>query len=406
MTMPNVNSSAWRAALQPASFRGVPFVVSSARAEGLGRRIVVHEYAQRDESFPEDLGRDKRVFLIEAYVVGADYMRQRDALEAALAKEGAGELVHPKRGRLMVRAAEASCTEESAQGGMATFQIRFELDGANVLPDTAADTQANVASAADAASTAVQDGFIDGYSTDNVPQFVRDSALGDIADALTGIGNMVRSVTPDIGQLGSFVTETSGVGTQLSNIIGTPLRVATEVLWQIGHIAGIAQRPQDAFTGLTRLFGHGNDYKPIAQTTPARRQQAANRAATIALVQRASVIEAARASSAVDFESSDAALAARDLLDAQLDAHMSSAPDDVYQALADLRVAVVRDLTDRGASLARISTVTMGQTMPAALIAYRVYGDAARGDEIVARNSVRHPLFVPGGQALEVLLDA
>jgi len=41
--------------------------------------------------------------------------------------------------------------------------------------------------------------------------------------------------------------------------------------------------------------------------------------------------------------------------------------------------------------------------MPAIVLAYRLYGDAERADEIVARNRVRHPGFVPGGQPLEVL---
>lgn len=45
-------------------------------------------------------------------------------------------------------------------------------------------------------------------------------------------------------------------------------------------------------------------------------------------------------------------------------------------------------------------------TMPALLIAHRVYGDARRADDIVSRNRIAHPGFVSGGQVLEVLKDA
>ena len=40
--------------------------------------------------------------------------------------------------------------------------------------------------------------------------------------------------------------------------------------------------------------------------------------------------------------------------------------------------------------------------LPALLIAQRVYQDGSRADELVTRNQVRNPLFVPAGQ-LEVL---
>jgi len=39
-------------------------------------------------------------------------------------------------------------------------------------------------------------------------------------------------------------------------------------------------------------------------------------------------------------------------------------------------------------------------------VAHRLYGDALAADGIVARNRIRHPGFVTGGQALEVLTDA
>jgi prophage DNA circulation protein len=38
------------------------------------------------------------------------------------------------------------------------------------------------------------------------------------------------------------------------------------------------------------------------------------------------------------------------------------------------------------------------------VVAHQLYGDATKADEIIARNrNVRHPGFVRGGQALEVL---
>jgi prophage DNA circulation protein len=86
-----------------------------------------------------------------------------------------------------------------------------------------------------------------------------------------------------------------------------------------------------------------------------------------------------------------------------LDARQGEADDAVYGALADLRGAVVRDIAARGADLARVVRYTPPETLPALVLAHRLYGDAARDGELVARNGIAHPGFVPGGLELEVL---
>jgi len=42
-------------------------------------------------------------------------------------------------------------------------------------------------------------------------------------------------------------------------------------------------------------------------------------------------------------------------------------------------------------------------TLPALVIAQTLYGDGSEADQIVTKNSVRHPGFVSGGQTLRVL---
>ena len=59
-------------------------------------------------------------------------------------------------------------------------------------------------------------------------------------------------------------------------------------------------------------------------------------------------------------------------------------------------------------ALGRRFGYTPGATLPAIVIAQIVYGDAigevaARAEQIVARNRIAHPAFVPGGEPLELL---
>ena len=65
----------------------------------------------------------------------------------------------------------------------------------------------------------------------------------------------------------------------------------------------------------------------------------------------------------------------------------------------------LQDVDTRAARLPSRATWTVPATMPAILIAQRLYGSPDRAPELVARNNIRNPTFVPAGLELEVLLD-
>lgn len=160
--------------------------------------------------------------------------------------------------------------------------------------------------------------------------------------------------------------------------------------------------------GTTFMSGFSGGY--VRQTsslaTPVRLQQAANIQALVHLVRRVAVIEAVRASIYIPFNNIEESVKVRTVLYDALDAVMLDAPDNVYAALAALRSAMVRDITQRGANLAKLSTTVLNASTPAQVMAYRLYESGGLASDIVNRNqlpaSVMHPLFVPGGRSLEV----
>lgn len=117
------------------------------------------------------------------------------------------------------------------------------------------------------------------------------------------------------------------------------------------------------------------------------------------------VIEAAASTAHAEYATADDALADRDAVVEGLDTIEPAADDAVFLGLAELRRAVVTDLTTRGAELPRVRSVTLPGTVPALVAAYRIHADAGRADEIVSRNRIRHPGRVPGGTPLEVLSE-
>ena len=66
-----------------------------------------------------------------------------------------------------------------------------------------------------------------------------------------------------------------------------------------------------------------------------------------------------------------------------------------YMVLNTLRQAIVKHLTTVAESGVRLVEITPPETLSALVLAYRRFGDATRESEVVQRNRLRHPGFVP-----------
>jgi prophage DNA circulation protein len=83
------------------------------------------------------------------------------------------------------------------------------------------------------------------------------------------------------------------------------------------------------------------------------------------------------------------------LFDAEIEVAADAGDLQSYLALRALRTGVVQDMTTRGSSLAQVVTITRPRSMPALALAYQLYGDATRYDDMVQRVNPVHPGFMP-----------
>lgn len=378
------------------SFRGAEFQVRSNDLE-FGRRNQAHEYPLRDVPYVEDLGLKGRRFQIEVFVAGLEYMAARDKLIAEIEKPGPGTLVHPYHGTRQVSILEARVRESSREGGMATFTFTCMEAGELTYPTTSTDTAQGTQDKAEKAREASLTDFVRKFKVENLPGW--------------SVTQLQDEVTRQIGDITGVVGDVAG---GIAAQIRAPDSMGAAIQGVIARVADLAGAPSRALGVYSSLSSAGADSPAIPTTTATRRTQAQDAAALQRLTRETAAIEAAEISATMEFDSADDALATRDTVLAQLDACMEAtdpvtgAPidDEVFDALRGLRAATAEDLRVRGAKLPKIARVTQSATLPASVVAYRLYGDASRADEIVARNKVRHPGFVPGGKPLEVLSDA
>jgi len=119
----------------------------------------------------------------------------------------------------------------------------------------------------------------------------------------------------------------------------------------------------------------------------------------LAVARRSALISLASASADYLPSSYDDAVAVRTSICALLDAEITLAADGdddaTYSAFRDMRTAVAADLETRGAQLPRLATFTFKAAIPSLVLAYRIYQDAARDRELVARADPPMSLFMP-----------
>lgn len=380
--------------LRPASFRGVPFQVDSTDM-GAGRRTTLHEYPQRDKPWVEDLGRAAREVAFEAFVVGADYVDQANRLLAAIEEPGSGALIHPWFGTLTVSLKDLARVTFNRELGYARFSLSFVESGELTFPAAGSSTASQSRLAAANIETAAVADFTKKFDVTGFQDFVAADASAGISNAITQVAS---GQVPGLSALG-FAERSSGVITTALGLLTSPANLGLTLAGFLG-VSNYAQAGlrwysvAQALARLAQVAGLGVPQAPSVYT-PSRQQSYVNVSAVNALNRQVLLAQAVGVSSLVSADVYDDTIGLRNSLTAALDAESLNASDSTYTALQEARSAVWQDLTSRSRDGARLTTKTPADTTPALVLAYDLYEDAGRATDIVARNRLRHPGFVP-----------
>jgi prophage DNA circulation protein len=401
----------WRDRYVKGSFRGVPFVSRDREMTG-GRRIALFELPYRDTPIGDDMGRRAEEATIECFVIGADYMAKRDALLAALRAFGPGTYVDPWTGeQLQVYAEDWTLSESTDEGGMARFSILFRESGAEKPLAASVDTAALAkATSADITASLPTD-FASRFSVDKAAGFVEEAAT-DLVERAALVAELSASSSGGLGQaLRAFESGLRLLPAGTASMLRAPLALGQSLVGLVATVSALSPNPRTRMRSIEPLARFGAELKPVAPTTPARARQADNQAAIVHLVRAAAGAELVRAAAAITWTNRADAGDVRDRLTELFEGHALSAADageDDRAATFDaLRAAAVRDIVARSAGLARGYRYTPRVTEPALVIAQRLGGFGGtmepQAAAIVSMNRVRHPGFVPGGAALDIV---
>ncbi|CNE87004.1 DNA circularization protein [Yersinia mollaretii] len=440
----------WSEHLHQASFRGVPFVIDKS-ASNFGRRQVVHSYPYRDTSYIEDMGRSARTLLLTGFLVqnsqiytAPDVMTQRDSLIAACEMPGAGTLVHPTLGEMMVSVTDSALKidENSANGRVFAFTLTVVESGLRAFAITgAAEMGASIQSSWLGLSAKAVAGFI---STVKGEMRSATQAIKTLKNTAAFWGRMVANTTNEASNLGNALRSTLGrnrygrfnhgtvggsssgvtaVVSQQSDTDNLPALIAQRLALTVEGQAAIDAAIEallsassiDGYAGkvlalVNALLASGISTLDIIRLmenlTAIRDDRFLANSSDVAVMDAShhlmmTLCAGGMVSAAAQYqpESYDDAVAVLGRVCAVIDdtalAAADRGNDETYSALMLMRESIVALLQQAGANLSRIGEVSFNRSLPALMLANRLYQDALRGDGLVKMANPIHPAFMP-----------
>lgn len=398
----------WRDRLQKGSFRDVSFFTEQASGQA-GRRVAVHEYPQQEVYFAEDLGKKAESERLTLFVAGGDYDLTRNQLMQALNKPGAGKLVHPYLGTLMIQVTDYDWTISTQRGGYCQFTLQYVRAGKLSFPVSSSNSANELSKKIDKASKTVQADFVKTFSIDKTSSFVEDAARdvlqegatllrslnGQVAGYLKPLSKVAGDIDDFVGKLDDYLANPEALAKGVSDVMGA-------VFDDMDDMKTVLSGYQDTLdTFATDLTKQVN----TVTMTFNRQKEALNKAALNTLFTATSTLSMAQemVTQTGLFTTLNEARKTRDLVLAQIDDLIEVGTDQAYDAWADVQTAIMTRIDELEPNLATEATTRIEQSAPALVMAYNLYGDASRELEFIRRNGVVNPCAVPAGVDLEVL---
>ncbi|MCR8931925.1 DNA circularization protein [Pseudomonas sp. S11A4] len=405
----------WRDQMLPASFRGISFLIPQASVP-VGMKVQLHEFPQRDEPYAEQMGKQAQVHRLVCWIIGDDCFERRDKFMEAVQTPGAGELVHPWLGRMQVKAGEAELTHDFKQGGMAAFAVTFYPDIPLKFPTAKVNTQQQVVKASDS----LLDSALARYKSAMAKVDQARLGLARLRNSLSGVYTVIQqqfsTIIGAFTNLTGFVQSLMNAPDSLSSLFSSYFSEFS-VDDYLGDDSGSSYRNSVATaTQQTEAVASINTVSDSGGVDAAAASQAtANLVQDALLVQVALIIsEMPVASQPVSTATvasveqqavqpivrpevpvADDVIELRDNLNEAIFQASLKADPEHYMVLNTVRQTIVKHLTAVAESGVRLVEITPPETLSALVLAYRRFGDATRESEVVQRNRLRHPGFVP-----------
>lgn len=356
----------------------------------------------------ETLSAEPRSFNLTVCVYGSNAAKQRDDLIKALEDPKSGILVHPQFGRISVKVEKDGfeVTSSADKGNYYEFSINFIKVDADKLKFSVMPVSANpkdaLLQAINEATNATTDNFTDKVKVKGWLESVADDAA-----------SMAQKVASEISKLTSAevlpfstVAQIKGSIDTLSGSAGSLLNYPDKFVAAVMNALSYEGATYNFFKRLAAISFTPNKPKYLTET---RKQSIINQQSIVNLVVQVAVIKACETGSEIE-NSSETEIAKRieeltNLVETVIDNPLNADNFEIQSRFEKLLQSGVSALHAQTAS--KTKTITPADTIPAVVLLYQVGGKKLvnQSDTFQNRNKIKNPLFITGGQSVEVAYD-
>ena len=417
----------WSERLWPASYGGVQFQFESDSESG-GRDIVVHEIPHRDTPVNEDLGQLPRYFSGSAYLASDQVDSEAVSFTETLCKPGPGQLVVPIRGPVKVRCLTVERQAFRDRAGLVAFSIKFVREGDQTPAASVAQLRQQAYDGADAVATAASTQFGKSLLTAGQANYVVAAAVSVVqtAAATLDVIRTTNAVDPIISAKSTLAIKQL-IATVPATITSDDALVDPDALTVLalntpkttGTFADPKAQTGATLIAIARQLADGMaasaaagamlqvqlGFLPLIAAptylSPGAATAAENATVTTDLARLAALTAWADSIVRIPFTSRQDALQTRGYVCDRFDTELRSASEygaegaALSVAVQNLRAAILAYLQRLIINLAPVVTVDVNDTIPALVMAWRLYADATREVDLVLRNGIPNPMQMP-----------
>lgn len=365
----------------------------------VGRKVVVHDFIYSDDRYVEDMGRSAPIYNLKVEIqesAGFSYKRANKLFTEAIETAGICVLSHPTEGKKNVVIVDANQTQDIiTQNGIANWNISFFEASLNKFPQATAGNKNFLNRISDAVNSASEDvlGTIDSFVENAEVFFEAKDTLEDITGSINDVVGTINGIADEIS---SFAAEIQSFQASITELLLTPANLGARFTNLFGAMSQVTDNFGDMGDIALSIFGQGKNRNKFNGNSSVSNSLRLNNQAIYNVVDAQCLSIACLASSNIGFQSQEDVQSYIARLNK---AFNSIDPDnfdeDLYYELQNMVIATKQYLDTLRISLPYNIQITTN-SVPAMVLAYKLYGDGRRADEIISNNFIEDPAFVSG----------
>lgn len=410
------------------TYKGASLYVDRITGTG-GRSKANYLYLNSGRRVSKDLGAFPKVFQVHGWTYsqdGDEYAAKRDAMQSALDSPLDGDFVHPFSGNYWCSHEKYNWTEDFSELNLCEFTFTLEQvskDGANPLTPTGEIfNKSQIKAMALDTNRKLQTACSDSFNVSTLDN--EESAVSFLQSASNKMRGTFSGIGDSLAKANAYADTVMDVNDNASYYARNPKAAFAALADGILGVDGLTADIYVKFRAVQNMFNFGNDGTDtsFAITSPIRivespttfedaeRTKNANLIKTF--MQGAAAAQAFSQAGASEPTTTDEIDNFLSVLEDQFDSVSAlmtvddydetyqlgtSKPDfgEAYASMIELRSAVAGYLTQKRANAAYVKTITV-QPMPCSTLAYLLYNDSSRMDEIMKLNGLTDCFDVSG----------